>query len=58
MIRLARFRIAIVLFAGSTLYGRAFAQEQPQGRTLAEIKAESMTRAQQGMYPLIGFRGD
>jgi esterase FrsA len=55
MIRLVGFRIAIVLFAVSTLYGRVFAQEPPQGRTLAEIKAESITRAQQGMYPLIGL---
>jgi esterase FrsA len=55
MNRLTGLRIVIFLVAVSTLFGSAFAQEPARARTLDEIKAESMIRSKQGMYPLIGL---
>lgn len=51
----ARSRLALLLLALSTIWGAVLAEEAPRGRTLEEIKTESMIRAQQGMYPLIGL---
>src|SRR3981081_4056976 len=41
--------LCIGVFGGSTI------QAQQKERTLAEIKAEAVKRAENGMYPLIGL---
>ena len=50
-----RIGLATLLLALSATVGRAaFAQDRPE-RTIEEIKAEAITRAENGMYPLIGL---
>jgi esterase FrsA len=46
--------VSLLLLAASVVCSGASAQEQGE-RTLEEIKAEAITRAQNGMYPLIGL---
>lgn len=48
------FALAQLLFVLIMVTGTAFAQERRE-RTLEEIKAEALTRAQNGMYPVIGI---
>ncbi len=48
------FALARLLFVLIMVTGTAFAQERRE-RTLEEIKAEALTRAQNGMYPVIGI---
>ena len=50
--RLAAF-LSLVFCAG--LFGSATIQAQQKERTLDEIKAEAVKRAENGMYPLIGL---
>jgi esterase FrsA len=49
-----RTSIALFLISGVIIWANAFAQERPE-RTLDEIKAEAVHRAENGMYPLIGL---
>ena len=51
---LHHFGLAQLLFVVITIAGTAFAQERRE-RTLVEIKTEALTRAQNGMYPVIGI---
>jgi pimeloyl-ACP methyl ester carboxylesterase len=48
------FALAQLLFVVITIAGTAFAQERRE-RTLEEIKTEALTRAQNGMCPVIGI---
>ncbi len=47
-------RLALSWLPGVLLVGSSFAQQKPE-RTLDEIKAEAVHRAENGMYPLIGL---
>ncbi|HYX69440.1 MAG TPA: alpha/beta hydrolase [Terriglobales bacterium] len=49
-----QFKLVLLLLLFSGLLGMAFAQ-QPQERTLEEIKTEAVRRAENGIYPLIGL---
>jgi len=51
--RVAHLALIWVVFAG-VVSGTLFAQ-QPQERTIGEIKTEAVKRAENGMYPLIGL---
>src|SRR5205807_8427870 len=44
----------LLFFIVTMLDDRTFAQQRP-ARTLDEIKAEALKRAENGMYPLIGL---
>jgi esterase FrsA len=53
--RPSRLRFAVLLLLAVTIVSPPARTQEPGERTLAEIKAEAITRAENGMYPLIGL---
>ena len=50
-----QFWLALILLGSASMMAVAGVAQEPQERTIDEIKAEAIHRAENGMYPLIGL---
>ncbi len=50
-----QFWLALILLGSASMMAVAAVAQEPQERTIDEIKAEAIHRAENGMYPLIGL---